>query len=310
MERFFVTGGAGFIGSHLVSRLLESAEVTVYDNLSTSREENIKHNLASGRLRFIQADLQDFDSLQKAIAGHDIVFHLAANPDVRAGIANTSLDLKMGTLNTHNVLEAMRLNGISKIVFASSSTVYGEAGTRSVAETYGPLLPISLYGASKLACEGFISAFSHLFNMQAWIFRFANVVGEGLSHGVIFDFINKLKKNPSELEILGDGRQQKPYLYVGDCIEGILFGLSHSNEHVNIFNLGTGSSTSVSAIADMVVQAMGLANVKFSYTGGTRGWRGDVPQVRYDTTRMKALGWEPRFSSDEAVRKTIRAELS
>jgi UDP-glucose 4-epimerase len=310
MERFFVTGGAGFIGSHLVSRLLESAEVTVYDNLSTSREENIQHNLDSRRLQFIRADLQDFDSLQKAIAGHDIVFHLAANPDVRAGIANTSLDLKMGTLNTYNVLEAMRLNGISKIVFASSSTVYGEAGTRNVAETYGPLLPISLYGASKLACEGFISAFCHLFNMQTWIFRFANVVGEGLSHGVIFDFINKLKKNPSELEILGDGRQQKPYLYVGDCIEGILFGLSHSHEHVNIFNLGTGSSTSVSAIADMVIQAMGLANVKFSYTGGTRGWRGDVPQVRYDTTRMKALGWEPRFSSDEAVRKTIRAELS
>ena len=309
MERYFVTGGAGFIGSHLVSRLLESAEVTVYDNLSTGSEREIQHNLDSGRLRFIQADLQDFDNLNKAIASHDIVFHLAANPDVRAGIINTSLDLKMGTLNTYNVLEAMRLNGISKIVFASSSTVYGEAGTRNVSETYGPLLPISLYGASKLACEGLISAFCHMFTMQAWIYRFANVVGQGLSHGVIFDFINKLKQNPRELEILGDGRQQKPYIYVDDCIAGILFGLSNSHEQINIFNLGTGSSTSVSAIADIVVQAMGLADVKFICTGGSRGWPGDVPQVRYDTTKMKELGWEPGCSSDEAVRKTVQAEL-
>ena len=309
MERFFITGGAGFIGSHLVSRLLESSEVTIYDNLCTGREKNVQHNLDSGRLRFVQADLQDIDSLQKAIADHDIVVHLAANPDVRAGIINTSLDLKMGTLNTYNVLEAMRLNSIPKIVFASSSTVYGETGTRNVAETYGPLLPISLYGASKLACEGLISAFCHMFNMQAWIYRYANVVGEGLSHGVIFDFINKLKRNPEELEILGDGKQQKPYIYVDDCIDGILFGLRNSHDQVNVFNLGTSSSTSVSAIADMVVKAMGLPDVKFSYTGGSRGWPGDVPQVRYDTTRMKKLGWEPRFSSGEAVRKTIQAEL-
>ncbi|GAI03515.1 unnamed protein product, partial [marine sediment metagenome] len=206
---------------------------------------------------------------------------------------------------TYNVLEAMRLNQISKIVFASSSTVYGEAGTKAVAEDYGPLLPISLYGASKLACEGLISAFCHLFDMQAWIFRFANVVGARASHGVIFDFINKLKQNPEELEILGDGTQEKPYLYVGDCIDGILFGLEHSQEQVNVLNLGSDSSTNVTAIASMVVEAVGLSGVKFSYTGGERGWKGDVPQVRFDITKMKNLGWKPRYNSDGAVRQAI-----
>ncbi|GAI38845.1 unnamed protein product, partial [marine sediment metagenome] len=164
-------------------------------------------------------------------------------------------------------------------------------------------------GASKLACEGLISAFCHLFDMQAWIFRFANVVGARASHGVIFDFINKLKQNPEELEILGDGTQEKPYLYIDDCINGILFGLEHSQERVNVLNLGSDSSTNVTAIANMVVEAMGLSGVKFNYTGGNRGWRGDVPQVRFDITKMKKLGWKPRYSSDEAVRQAIKAIL-
>ena len=309
MSKYFITGGAGFIGSHLVDRLIESDELTVYDNLSTGRKEFIRQHLDREKLHFIEADLHDFDTLNKAIANHDIVFHLAANPDVRAGITNTSLDLQQGTLATYNVLEAMRLNHISKIVFASSSTVYGEAGGTAVAEDYGPLLPISLYGAAKLASEGFISAFCHMFDMQSCIFRFANVVGARSGHGVIFDFINKLKRNPRELEILGDGAQQKPYIYVDDCIEGILFGLEHSCEQVNILNLGTNSSTNVTAIADMVVEAMGLTDVKFNYTGGSRGWRGDVTQVRYDNTRMKDLGWEAGLSSGEAVRQSIKEAL-
>ena len=310
LTRYFITGGAGFIGSHLVDRLISSGEVTVYDDLSSGKKEFIQRHLGKSKFRFIQADLLDFATLSEAIANHDIAFHLAANPDVKAGSMNTNLDLQQGTLATYNLLEAMRLNQISKIVFASSSTVYGEAGTKAVSEDYGPLLPISLYGASKLACEGLISAFCHLFDMRAWIFRFANVVGARASHGVIFDFINKLKQNPTELEILGDGTQEKPYLYIDDCIDGILFGLEHSQERVNVLNLGSDSSTDVTAIANMVVEAVGLSGVKFRYTGGNRGWRGDVPQVRFDIAKMKNLGWKPGYSSDEAVRQAIKDILS
>ena len=306
LTRYFITGGAGFIGSHLVDRLINRGAVTVYDNLSTGKKEFIQQHLGSGNFHFIEADLLDLDALNKAIANHDVVLHLAANPDVRAGLTDTRLDLEQGTLTTYNLLEAMRLNEIGKIVFASSSTVYGEAGIKPVSEDYGPLLPISLYGAGKLACEGLISAFCHLFDMQAWIFRFANVVGARASHGVIFDFINKLKQNPEELEILGDGTQEKPYLYIDDCIDGILFGFEHSQERVNVLNLGSDSSTNVAAIANMLVEAMGLSNVKFSYTGGNRGWRGDIPQVRFDITKIRNLGWKPRYSSDEAVRRAMR----
>jgi len=227
-NRYFITGGAGFIGSHLADRLVRVGEVTVYDNLSSGSLEFISHHLDQRNFNFIQADLLDFSILKQAIAGHDMVFHLAANPEVRAGIEATDLDLNTGIIASYNVLEAMRLNRIKKVVFTSSSTVYGDAGTTPVTEDHGPLLPISLYGASKLGSEGLISAFCHLFNMQGWIFRLANVVGSRLTHGVIFDFISKLKQNPGRLEILGDGSQQKPYLHVDDCISGILFGLEHS----------------------------------------------------------------------------------
>jgi len=309
-NRYFVTGGAGFIGSHLVDRLINSGEVTVYDDLSSGKNEFIQHHLGRSNFHFIQGDLLDFDTLNRTISSHDVVFHMAANPDVRVGFEDTDLDLRQGTLATYNLLEAMRLNQISKIIFASSSTVYGEAGTKAVNEDYGPLLPISLYGASKLACEGLITAFCHLFNMQAWIFRFANIVGTRVTHGVIFNFINKLKQNPEELEILADGTQQKPYLHVNDCVDGILFGWKHSQEQVNVFNLGTDSSTNVTAIANMLVEAMGLSGVKFTYTGGKRGWPGDVPQVRYDITKMKNLGWRAGYSSDDAVRQAIKDILS
>lgn len=285
-------------------------EVTVYDNLSSGKREFIQQHFGKSNFRFIEADILNFDALNEAIANHDRIFHLAANPDVRAGITNTRLDLQQGTLATYNVLEAMRLKQVSKIVFASSSTVYGEAGIKAVAEDYGPLLPISLYGASKLACEGLISAFCGVFDMQAWIFRFANVVGSRASRGVIFDFISKLKQSPEELEILGDGAQEKPYLYVDDCVNGILFGLDHSQEQVNVLNLGTDASTNVTAIANMVVEAMGLSRVKFKYTGGNRGWKGDVPQVRFDMAKMKNSGWKATYNSDEAVRRAIKDILS
>lgn len=304
--RIFVTGGTGFIGSHLIDRLANMGAVTVYDNLSSGKKEFIEHQLSRGDFEFIQADLLEFDALRKAMETHDVVFHMAANPEARAGIEDTNLDLKQGTIATYNVLEAMRLNGIKKIVFASSSTVYGEAPVEPTPEDYGPLQPISLYGASKLAGEGLITAFCHLFNMQAWLFRFTNVVGARATHGVILDFINKLKRNPEELEILGDGTQEKPYIYVEDCVDGILYGFQNSNGQVNVFNLGSSSSTRVNTIARMLIEEMGLAEVKFKYTGGNRGWPGDVPQVRFDTLRMEKLGWKPKYTSNEAVCQAIR----
>lgn len=309
MITYFITGGAGFIGSHLADRLVETGFVTVYDNLSSGRLDFIKHLGERNNFRFIRGDLLDSEQLRKAIAGHDVVFHLAANPEVRAGIQTTDLDLKEGPVATWNVLEAMRLNNIKKLVFTSSSTVYGDAGTTPVSEDYGPLVPISLYGAAKLASEALISAFCHLFDTQAWCFRLANVVGARLTHGVIYDFINKLKRDPKRLEILGDGEQQKPYLHVFDGVSGMLFGLEHAHEALNIFNLGPTSSTSVTAIASMVAETMGLPGVKFEFTGGRQGWRGDVPQVRLDVSRINRLGWRPKYSSDEAVAHAIKEIL-
>jgi UDP-glucose 4-epimerase len=304
--RYFITGGAGFIGSHLVDKLAKTGPVTVYDNLSSGSKEFIKHHLSGADFQFIQADLLELDTLKRAMENHDVVFHLAANPEARIGITDTDYDLKQGTIVTYNVLEAMRVNKINKLVFASSSTVYGETPVEPIPENYGPLRPISLYGASKLAGEGLVTAFCHLFDMQAWIFRFANVVGPHATHGAIFDFINKLRQNPAELEILGDGTQEKPYIHVQDCVDGILYGFQHSNGQVNVFNLGCPSATRVSAIARMLVAEMGLSNARFRYTGGERGWPGDVPQVRFDTSKMDGLGWKPRYSSDEAVRRAIK----
>lgn len=302
----FITGGAGFIGSHLADTLLKNDHsVTVYDNLSSGDERFIHHNLQKKQFTFIKEDLLNFSELKEKIQDHDIVFHLAANPHVRLGETQTDLDLTQGILTTYNVLEAMRQTGIQKIVFSSSSVVYGETNELSLPETYGPTLPISLYGAGKLGAEGLISAFCGTFDFQAWMYRFANVVGARGTHGVIVDFIDKLRKNPQELEILGDGRQEKPYLYVSDCVTGILFGVTHSNEKMNLFNLSCDTTTTVTRIAEMVVKEMGLKKVQFKYTGGKRGWKGDVPRFLLDATKIKTLGWATTLSSDEAVREAI-----
>ncbi len=306
----FVTGGAGFIGSHLVDRLIaEGNQVTVLDNLSSGRMEFIQHHMGTDSFRFIEGDLLDLDKLREVVAGHEVVFHLAANPEARRGMEDTELDLKQETIATYCVLEAMRVNGIKKIVFASSGTIYGETPAIALSEDYGPVLPISLYGAGKLASEGLISAFCHTFGMQAWIFRFANVVGSRATHGVIFDFIQKLRQNPSELEILGDGNQSKPYLYVEDCIDGMLFGFKNSQDKVNVFNLGCASATDVNTIAVMLVEEAGLIEVGFKYTGGDRGWPGDVPRVRFNVEKISKLGWKAKHTSDEAVRRAIKEIL-
>ena len=304
---YFITGGAGFIGSHLVDHIMsEGNNVTVYDNLTSGKKAFIEQHLGKENFQLIIGDLLDMEILTQAMKNHEVVCHLAANPDARAGIEHTNLDLRLGTIATYNVLEAMRINGIKKLVFSSSGTIYGETPVMALSENYGPLLPISLYGASKLASEGLISAFCSVFSMQAWMFRFANVIGSRATHGVIFDFINKLKINPVEMVILGDGTQEKPYMYVDDCVDGVLYGYRHAKGQINVFNLGCATSTNVTTIANMVVKEMGLKNVKFKYTGGDRGWTGDVPQVRYNVQKINKLGWRTKYTSDEAISKTIQ----
>ena len=306
----FVTGGAGFIGSHLTDRLIaEKNNVTVFDNLSVGKIEFLKKNIGNSNFKFIQADLLNLDEVKKAMKGHNIVFHLAANPEARLGIENTELDLKQETIVTYNVLEAMRINAINKIVFSSSGTVYGEVPFIPIKEDYGPLFPISLYGAGKLACEGLISAFSGTFGIEAWIYRFANIVGPRTTHGVIHDFMEKLNNDSSVLEILGDGNQRKPYLYVEDCIDGILFGLNNAHEKINVFNLGCTSTTDVKTIAKILVDEMGLKGTVFKYSGGNRGWPGDVPKFRCDVEKINKLGWKTKYTSDEAVRMAIKGIL-
>jgi len=306
----FVTGGAGFIGSHLVDKLLvNNYDVTVYDNLSSGKMEFIKSHLEKENFNFIEGDLIDLDNLNEEIKGHDVVFHIAANPFVRLGEKQTRLDLEQGAIATYNVLESMRINNIKKIVFSSSSVVYGETSGEPLPETFGPTNPISLYGAGKLAGEGLITAFCGTFDFQSWIYRFANVVGIRGTHGVIVDFIDKLNKNPKELEILGNGKQKKPYLHVSDIITGILFGFKNADEKINVFNLGPDTNTTVNRIAEMVVEEMKISDVKFKYTGGSRGWAGDIPKFQLDAGRIKKLGWKETYTSDEAVRKAIREIL-
>lgn len=310
MTNMLITGAAGFIGSHLTDRLLQDGHrVTGYDNLASGRMEWIEHNLDDDRFTFVHADLLDLDALNEAMTGHDVIWHLGANTDIREGNRNTDLDLKNDTIATYNVLEAMRHQGVGKLLFASSATVYGEAKKMPTSEDDGPLFPISLYGAGKLACEGLVSAYSHLFDIQAWMFRFGNVLGSRMGHGVIFDFIGKLTKNSEELEILGDGKQEKPYFLVGDCIDGMLFAFNNSTKQCDVFNLSSKSTVSVSQIAEIVVGEMGLDDVRFRYTGGKRGWPGDVPVVRFDPGKLTRLGWSVRYGAADAVRMATRQLL-
>lgn len=307
--KYFITGGAGFIGSHLVDRLIKKGEVTVYDNLSSGKKEFLREHLANPSFRFISGDLLNQDLIKQALRGQDFVFHLAANPDIRRSIVYPETDLKQGTIVTFNLLEAMRHNEVKYIAFASSSVVYGEAKILPTPEDYGPLLPISIYGASKLACEGLISAYCHNFGMKSWIFRFANVVGPRSTHGVIFDFLEKLKINPHRLEILGDGNQQKSYILVDECVEGILYGVEKSQEMINLFNLGSGDNIEVKEIARILIEEAHFKGVEVVFTGGVRGWKGDVPRMMLDVREVNRLGWKARYSSREAICQAVKLLL-
>ncbi|MCD6177966.1 NAD-dependent epimerase/dehydratase family protein [bacterium] len=312
-KKILVTGGAGFIGSNLVEFLLarRGIKVVVYDNLSLGKKEFIAPFLKNSNFRFIKGDLLDKKKLGKEIRGIDIVFHLAANSDIRYGMKHPEVELKNGTIATANLLEVMRENNVREIVFTSTSAVYGDKPkVIPTPEDYGPLFPISFYGANKLASEALISAYCHNFGFRAWIFRFANIVGKNATHGVVFDFIRKLKDNPKELVILGNGKQAKPYLHVKECIEGMIYGVEKANDQLNYFNLACKGATAVNKIAQIVIQEMGLEDVKLRYTGGERGWPGDVPQVRLDPRKMKRLGWEARLSSDQAIRLGVKELLN
>jgi UDP-glucose 4-epimerase len=251
--------------------------------------------------------LLNTDEIDAACDGIDFVYHVAANPDVRLGAVDTKVHFDQNITATYNLLEAMRKNDVANIAFTSTSTVYGEATIIPTPEDYGPLVPISLYGASKLACEALITSYSYTFDMHSWIFRFANIVGDRGTHGIIVDFINKLKGNPEQLEILGDGRQSKSYLHISDCVDAILFVIDHINETVNIFNVGSEDAIDATGIAGIVVEEMRLKDVEFSYTGGKRGWKGDVPQMRLAVDKLKELGWGPSYTSGNSVRDTARA---
>lgn len=308
--RILITGGAGFIGSHLSDYLLaDKHKVVAVDNLCLGRKENIKHLLKNKNFKFFKADVNNLKTMRKVFSNgkFNIVFHLAANSDISVSYEKPDIDFKRTFLTTYNILNLMRQFKVKRIVFSSSSAVYGES-TKVLSEEKGPFVPESHYGAAKLASEAFISSFVENYGFQAWIIRFPNVVGERATHGVIYDFINKLKKNPNQLDVLGDGEQYKPYFYVKDIVEAILYVRSNSNDKINIYNFGVDSRTKVKDIARLVIKEMGL-NAKIKYSGGDRGWIGDVPEFKYDLSKIKALGWKAKITSTEAVRKSIRCML-
>ena len=309
--RALVTGGAGFIGSHLIDRLVARGDdVVVIDNLSSGDVGFIQPHLDSGRVRLVEGDICNPADVGRAMAMEiDCVFHLAANPDIRLGTRITDTDLQQGTVATYNILEAMRLNDVDRIVFASSSVVYGEDAPLPTPEDHGPCMPISLYGASKQAGEGLISSWVGTFGLQAWIFRFANIIGARGTHGVIFDFIHKLKNDPTRLEVLGNGLQEKSYMEVGDCVDAMLHVMSNAHQPLNLFNLGSHDTASVRRIAEIVVEVTGCADARIEYTGGDRGWAGDIPRARLGIDKMLQTGFDVTMNSEEAIRHTATCLL-
>jgi UDP-glucose 4-epimerase len=311
--RYFIAGGAGFIGSHFADRLLGDVSVsgvTLYDNFSAGREWHYEHHRHDPRLRVVRGDVKDIDSLIEAMRGHDVVIHLASNPDIARAVTDPEIDFREGTTLTNNVVEAMRRSETRTILYASGSGVYGDLGEQEIQEDHGPLCPISTYGASKLAGEALISSYCHMFGFTGRAFRFGNVVGPRQTHGVGFDFLRRLRENPRRLRILGDGTQSKSYIHVRDIVEAVLLAARKSKERFAVYNVATDYIT-VTEIAHLAVECAGLdpATVEFEYTGGSRGWKGDIPIVRLNADRIRSLGWDCHSSSRDALRDSMLAML-
>lgn len=318
-----VAGGAGFIGSHLIDSLLAQGHSIICADKLIMGDNNIRHLLSDPKFTFLNAELADEETVRSIFKENSInvVYHLAANSDIQKGGREPSIDFNDTLLTTRTLLEGMREFGVKKLFFASTSAVYGEMPDVELTELTGGLMPVSYYGGAKLASEALISSYASMCDMDAVIFRFPNVIGPRLTHGVIYDFIKKLHASPDQLQILGDGTQCKPYIYVLDLVEAIIYLTSsflnsdneaerewkEQNGHKEIYNLSVNSDgTTVTRIAEMVVQEMGLKSVKFLYTGGDRGWKGDVPRFKYNISKVLSTGWKPRYTSDEAVRQSIR----
>jgi UDP-glucose 4-epimerase len=310
-RRWFIVGGAGFIGGHFVDRLLELSDdtaVTIYDNFSSGRAWHFADHVGDPRFAVVRGEVADTTALCAAMEDHDVVLHLASNPDIAAAMTNPDIDFLEGTALTRSVVEAMRLTGVLRILFASGSGVYGDLGEREAFEDYGPLVPVSTYGASKLAGEALIASYTAMFELRACVFRFGNVVGSRQTHGVGFDFIRKLSVDPSRLDILGDGSQSKSYIHIDDVIAAVLTADARTARPYEAYNVATGDYITVRDIADLAVQSLGLSpeNVEYQFRGGPRGWKGDVPIVRLDTTRIRALGWRCERTSREALSAAMR----
>jgi UDP-glucose 4-epimerase len=312
VTRSFVAGGAGFVGSHLTRALLRrpDQQVVVYDNLVSGSEAHLEGVLDDPRLHLVVADLQDLDRVSEEMAGTDHLYLFAANPDIAAAVQDPGIDFWQGTYLTHNVLEAMRINDVPRITYASGSGVYGDRGVHEVDEDFGPLIPVSTYGASKLACESMLAAYAHMFGIDAVVFRFANVVGPRQTHGVTYDFVRRLLEDPTQLRILGDGTQSKSYIHVSDVVAAMLTLTDRGWNGFDVFNAGTGDYITVTEIADLVVSRLGLAEVRYDYAGGARGWKGDVPIVRFRSDKLQALGWSCGHTSAEALIDSIDSNIT
>lgn len=308
-ERYCIVGGAGFIGSHFTDRLLRDPRVTavtLYDNFSSGRGWHYEHHLSDPRLRIVRGEVGDLTALTDTIAGHDVVIHLASNPDIARAANEPEIDFYQGTVLTNNVVEAMRRAAVPRLLYASGSGVYGEIGSTEAKEDFGPLAPVSTYGASKLAGEALISSYCHIFGLSARVFRFGNVVGPRQTHGVGLDFVRRLKADPSQLCILGDGKQSKSYIHVYDVVAAVLCANIREAAAFRAFNVATGDYITVTEIADLTVEVLGLKRApQYRYTGGDRGWKGDVPVVRLNTDRIKSMGWICERNCRQALRQSL-----
>jgi UDP-glucose 4-epimerase len=313
--RYFIVGGAGFIGSHFADRLLADSAtevVTLYDNFSSGREWHYAHHANDHRLRVVRGDVKDLVSLREAMRTHETVIHLASNPDIARAATEPDIDFREGTHLTQQVLEAMRMNGTPRLLYASGSGVYGDLGEIEACENHAPMIPVSTYGASKLAGEALIASYCAMFGIRATAFRFGNVVGPRQTHGVGFDFVRRLLEDPTQLRILGDGSQSKSYIHVFDVVSAVLTAHSARKQPFEVFNVATGDYITVTEIAKLAVEVAGLepGSVRFEYTGGDRGWKGDVPVVRLNTCRIRSLGWNCKRTSRQALCVSMTALLN